>query len=186
MKAIKKYPNYFVTKEGLVFSSKTNKFLKFSYDQQGYQRVGLYVGNNKTKTLKVHRLVAETFIDNIENKKDVNHIDGIKSNNNISNLEWCTRSENMKHAFRIGLNKISDKQKNRFIAMTKSQIGVNNPAARKLINTETREIFDTIKEVLPLVNLKRTTFQAMLNGQNPNKTKFKYYEYSKRKSQRVI
>jgi hypothetical protein len=60
--------------------------------------------------------------------------------------------------------------------MTKSQIGGNNPAARKLINTETGEIFDTIKEVLPLVNLKRTTFQAMLNGQNPNKTKVKYYE----------
>ena len=176
MKAIKKYPNYFVTEEGLVFSSKTNKFLKFSYDQKGYQRVGLYVGNYKSKTIKVHRLVAETFIENIENKKDVNHIDGIKSNNNISNLEWCTRSENIKHAFRIGLSNISDKQKNRFIAMTKSQIGANNPAARKLINTETGEIFYTIKEVLTLVNLKRTTFQAMLNGQNPNKTKFKYYE----------
>lgn len=176
MKEIKQYPNYFVTKEGLVFSSKTNKFLKFSYDQQGYQRVGLYVGNYKSKTIKVHRLVAETFIDNIENKKDVNHIDGNKANNNIFNLEWCTRSENIKHAFKNGLSKISENQKNRFIQMTKSQILANNPAARKLINTETGEIFDTIKEVLPLVNLKRTTFQAMLNNQNPNKTNFKYYE----------
>ncbi len=176
MKEIKQYPNYFVTKEGLVFSSKTNKFLKFSYDKQGYQRVGLYVGNYKSKTIKVHRLVAETFIDNIENKKDVNHIDGNKSNNNIFNLEWCTRSENIKHAFKNGLSKISENQKNRFIKMTKLQIGSNNPAARKLINTETGEIFDTIKEVLPLVNLKRTTFQAMLNNQNPNKTNFKYYE----------
>ena len=176
MKEIKQYPNYFVTEEGLVFSSKTNKFLKFSYDQQGYQRVGLYIGNYKTKTIKVHRLVAETFIDNIENKKDVNHLDGNKANNKISNLEWCTRSENIKHAFKNGLSKISENQKNRFIQMTKSQIGANNPAARKLINTETGEIFDTIKKVLPLVNLKRTTFQAMLNNQNPNKTNFKYYE----------
>ena len=176
MKEIKQYPNYFVTKEGLVFSSKTNKFLKFSYDQQGYQRVGLYVGNYKSKTIKVHRLVAETFIDNIENKKDVNHIDGNKANNNIFNLEWCTRSENIKHAFKNGLSKISENQKNRFIQMTKPQILANNPAARKLINTETGEIFDTIKEVLPLVKLKRTTFQAMLNNQNPNKTNFKYYE----------
>lgn len=176
MKAIKQYPNYFVTKEGLVFSSKTNKFLKFSYDKQGYQRVGLYVGNYKSKTIKVHRLVAETFIDNIENKKDVNHIDGNKANNNVCNLEWCTRSENIKHAFKLGLIKISDKQKNRFIEMTKLQTGGNNPASRKLINIETGEIFNTIKEVIPLVNLKRTTFQAMLNNQNPNKTNFKYYE----------
>lgn len=176
MKAIKQFPNYFVTKEGLVFSSKTNKFLKFSYDQQGYQRVGLYVGNHKTKTIKVHRLVAETFMENIENKKDVNHIDGNKSNNNITNLEWCTRSENIKHAFRVGLKFITEKQRDLFIKMAKSKIGSNNHAARRLINTETGEIFNTIKEVIPLVNLKRTTFQAMLNSQNPNKTKFKYYE----------
>ena len=176
MKQIKKYPDYFVTKEGLVFSSKTNIYLKFSYDKQGYQRVGLYTGNYKSKTIKVHRLVAETFIENTENKTDVNHIDGNKSNNNVYNLEWCTRSENIKHSFKIGLSKISDNQKNRFIAMTKAQTGVNNPAARKIINIETGEIFGTIKEVLLLLDLKRSTFQAMLNNQNPNKTKFKYYE----------
>lgn len=176
MKQIKKYPNYFVTKEGLVFSSKTNKFLKFSYDQQGYQRVGLYIGNYKTKTVKVHRLVAETFIDNIKNKKDVNHINGIKSDNHVENLEWCTRSENIKHAFKIGLSKISENQKNRFASMTKLQTGENNPASRKIINVITGDVFCTIKEVLPIVKLKRTTFQAMLNNQNPNKTNFKYYE----------
>ena len=176
MKEIKKYPGYFVNKDGLVFSSKTNKFLKFSYDQQGYQRVGLYIGNYKTKTIKVHRLIAETFIENPLNKKDVNHIDGKKSNNSVSNLEWCTRSENIKHAFNNGLKIISDKQKERFSKMVKSQTGSKNPASRKIINTLTNEIFDTIKEVLPLVNLKRTTFQAMLNNQNPNKTNFKYYE----------
>ena len=176
MKAIEKYPNYFVTEEGLVFSSKTKKNLKPSFDQQGYARVGIYIGNYKTKTIKVHRLIAETFIDNPLNKKDVNHINGIKSDNRVENLEWCTRSENIKHAFRTGLSKISDNQKNRFIQMTKSQIGSKNQSARKIINILTGEIFSTIKEVLPLVNLKRTTFQAMLNNQNPNKTNFKYYE----------
>lgn len=176
MKQIKKYPDYYVTKEGLVFSSKTNKFLKFSYDKKGYQRVGLYIGNCKSKTIKVHRLVAETFIPNLKNKTDVNHKDGNKSNNNISNLEWTTRSENMKHAFKTGLKIITDKQISRFKTMVKSQIGANNPSARKIINNKTGEIYNTIKEVIPLVNLKRTTFQAMLNNQNPNKTNFKYYE----------
>lgn len=176
MKQIKKYPNYYATKEGLVFSSKSNKFLKPSFDQQGYARVGIYIGNYKTKTIKIHRLIAETFINNPLNKKDVNHIDGNKSNNCVENLEWCTRSENIKHAYDNGLKTINNKQKERFIKMVKSQIGNKNPAARKIINILTNEIFDTIKDVLPLVNLKRTTFQAMLNNQNPNKTNFKYYE----------
>jgi hypothetical protein len=176
MKQISKYPNYYALEDGRIFSSKSNKFLKPSYDKQGYARVGLSIGNYKTKTIKIHRLIAETFISNPFNKTDVNHIDGNKSNNDVSNLEWCTRSENCKHAFSIGLNKISDSQKKRFIEMLKTKVGKNNPSARKLINIETGEIFDTIKEVLPLVNLKRTTFQAMLSNANPNKTKFKYYE----------
>ena len=176
MKAIDGYNGYFVTEEGLVFSSKSNRFLKFSYDKQGYKRVGLSMGCYKTKTIKIHRLVAQAFIPNPENKGDVNHIDGNKSNNNLSNLEWCTRSENIKHAFDNNLKIITDKQRDRFILMVKSQTGSKNPASRMIVNIETGEVFNTIKEVLPLVNLKRTTFQAMLSNQNPNKTKYKYYE----------
>ena len=59
--------------------------------------------------------------------------------------------------------------------MSKSQVGIKNPSARKIINIETGEVFDTIKEVVEKIGIKRTTFQAMLNGQNPNKTKFIYY-----------
>jgi hypothetical protein len=55
----------------------------------------------------VHRILAEAFIANPENKPDINHIDGDKSNNDLSNLEWVTRRENLLHAYRIGLSKPS-------------------------------------------------------------------------------
>lgn len=68
----------------------------------GYVQVMLSLPN-KIGTYYVHKLVAELFIDNPYNKKFINHKDGNKQNNRVDNLEWCTRSENEKHAWRIGL-----------------------------------------------------------------------------------
>jgi hypothetical protein len=74
-----------------------------------YKRVTLCC-NNKTKRFLIHRLIATIFIPNPENKPCVNHIDGNKSNNNISNLEWCTYSENERHSYDI-LGKINANRK---------------------------------------------------------------------------
>lgn len=71
----------------------------------------LVVGINK-KTYTIHRLVATVFILNRENKEQVNHIDGNKSNNSVTNLEWATQSENIIHAFKTGLSKSLNKEKN--------------------------------------------------------------------------
>lgn len=76
----------------------------------GYLKVTLSKGN-KQHTLRVHILVAQTFIPNPNNKCEVNHKDGNKLNNCVNNLEWCSRSENEKHAYRLGLAKPSLKQK---------------------------------------------------------------------------
>lgn len=71
--------------------------------------VGLYK-KGQVKIYSVHRLVALAFIPNPENKPEVNHINGIKTDNKISNLEWCTRRENNRHSWDMGLHKIPKKQ----------------------------------------------------------------------------
>lgn len=80
-------------------------FINFAIDGSGYFRTSL-AKDGVNKTVKVHRLVAEAFIPNPSNLPEVNHIDGNKQNNCVENLEWCTRSENLKHAVKIGLKRL--------------------------------------------------------------------------------
>lgn len=76
------------------------RILNKNYDKDGYLIVGLYK-NGKGKTKKIHRLVAEAFIPNPEDKPTINHKNGIRSNNCVENLEWATMSENQLHAYRV-------------------------------------------------------------------------------------
>jgi hypothetical protein len=101
---------YFVSNLGRIKSFKIlntqnkNKIgiIKKQRNNKGYKIIS--VKFNKVKiSLKVHRLVAMAFIPNPENKSQINHKDGNKSNNNVNNLEWATGSENVKHAFNTGL-----------------------------------------------------------------------------------
>jgi hypothetical protein len=103
-KDIPNYENkYQVSSLGRVKSLKCGNLLSDRLTDRGYNTAVLYL-NGKPKTFKVHRLVAFAFIDNKENKPFINHKDGNKLNNRIDNLEWVTHSENIRHAYSMGLN----------------------------------------------------------------------------------
>lgn len=78
------------------------KVLKKILNSNGYYVIGLCI-NGKSKMCKVHRLVAQVFLPNLNDHPQVNHIDGNKTNNIVSNLEWCTNAENTQHAYNSGL-----------------------------------------------------------------------------------
>lgn len=88
---------YIVSTMGNVKSIKSGNILKQSYNGVGYLVVGLKGTDNKIRTCNIHRLVAETFILNRDKKRCVNHINGIKSDNQVENLEWATHKENSVH-----------------------------------------------------------------------------------------
>lgn len=100
MKAIEGFPGYFVTESGQISSEKSNKFLSDRPNTHGYPTVTVY-NNKKIRRIRVHREVAKAFLACPDPTLDVNHKDGIKTNNHVSNLEWCTRKENERHSREI-------------------------------------------------------------------------------------
>lgn len=100
MKDIKGYEGlYGITSCGKVWSYKSKKFLKPTNDKDGYLRVGLYKDGN-SKTYFIHRLVAETFLDNPDNLPCVNHKNEVKTDNYLNNLEWCDHQYNANYGTR--------------------------------------------------------------------------------------
>lgn len=96
-KKIKDFPNYLISKEGQVYSTKSNKIRENEINENGYCRIRLMDGTKQGRKFYIHRLVAEAYIPNPNNYNQVNHKDLNKHNNNINNLEWCSEAMNMQH-----------------------------------------------------------------------------------------
>lgn len=107
-KKIKGYDDYFVSNKGRIKSckNKKEKILKQSSDSRGQYLLIHLSKNGCCNTKLVHRLVASAFIENPNGYEQVNHKDCNKKNNNLENLEWCTMSYNLKHAYKNGLIKV--------------------------------------------------------------------------------
>jgi hypothetical protein len=133
--------SYSISREGQVYSHLTNRIMKPYLGKNGYYVFDL--SNPGARMFNLHRLLAETFIPNQENKCDVNHINGIKTDNRLENLEWATRSENVKHAHQLGLRTITDKNRE---ATSKSN-------SKPIIDLWTGVVFDSLKLACEALNM---------------------------------
>lgn len=155
-KSINNYPQYEVSNLGNIKSlgnefSRKERILKKGTVKSGYDIVVL-IKDKKQKSTYVHRLVAEHFICNKSGKREVNHINGVKNDNRVCNLEWCTTSENAIHAFKNGL---SDKGQDRTQAkLTDAEVlEIRNSPLR---NIELSRMYNISKSVISNIQNKKS------------------------------
>lgn len=92
---------YLISSHGRLLGKKSGRIVRLYLNEWGYYSFGSIDNNRKKKCWLIHRLVAKAFISNPEGKLEVNHLDGIKTNNKVSNLEWVTSKENRAHALKV-------------------------------------------------------------------------------------
>lgn len=139
---------YKIYKDNIEVSNYGNIKIKGILKKPYKDKDGYLIISFKNKPYKVHRLVAEMFIDNPYNKKEVNHKDMNKENNNVSNLEWNTHLENMKHAFK---NKnIGDQH--------------NKPVVQHKLNGEVIKIWKSIKEATETLRIPTGNISKCCQG----------------------
>jgi hypothetical protein len=174
-KTIEGHPNYMVSNlgnvkhiecliqykhptTGVIYNRKKKESLVKPRKTRGYNCVTL---NEKNK--RVCRLVAIAFIDNPDNKAEVNHIDGIKSNDNVNNLEWVTKSENMKHAFKMGFMDNGIKKRRLLFS-------------RKVLCLRTNIVFDSINQFASARGIDSSNISRALSGVYRNNHDVMYYD----------
>lgn len=125
--------------------------------KQGYLLVDLYKNNIQT-TFRVHRLVADNFLINYENKETVNHINGDKADNRVSNLEWATPKEQNEHFYKNNLK--SD------ASIRKSIAAMNKANSKKVLCIEDNIIYDSVMDAARKNNISDTLIRKCIYGKN--------------------
>ena len=156
MKEIKDYEKYIISNKGDIYIKENMQKMGTYLSNNDYLRIGLTKDNKKTNFL-VHRLVAISYLENIDNKIQVNHINGIKTDNRLDNLEWATREENMQHAYKNGLMK-----------------GFYDCAYKIVLDTSNGVFYESVKEASYLLKMNYSTLRSMLQGHRKNKTNLIY------------
>lgn len=154
-KDIEQFPGYSISSEGRVRNNKTGHIRTFNpRPDTRYAKLTVRV-NGEAKRSSVHRLVANAFIPNPENKPEINHINGDKFDNRKENLEWCTHSENMIHAVANGICPKPPPKS--------TQIAVFNAD-----DTECLAVYDSIKEASEDLGISLNTIYCTLCQRNHN------------------
>ena len=159
---IRHFVNYEISDWGRVRNKDTHYIVKPQLSSSGYLtvRIRRHHGDYDKPALNVHRLVAEAFIDGGSPELQVNHKDGNKLNNHVSNLEWCTRKENSQHAMRMGLFNPEPPE----------------PPKRKVRIVESEEVFDSIRDCAKALNVAEQHIWACLNGRRNTRNGL-HFEY---------
>lgn len=145
IKEIKDFKRYLISEDGKVYDTKNKRYICLWKDNVGYIQCNLYDDSNKKYYKRVHRLVAETYLKNSNNYNMVNHINEIKTDNRVSNLEWCNNSENVKHFY-----------KNNKIEKRSHKVSINNI------------VYNSIREASEKTGYNRKTLTSILKKDKIN------------------
>ena len=146
---------YMVSDNGCVMNTRTGHILKGKATGKGYKEGKGYLSVCLDKKYyKIHRLVAQAFIPNPDNKPQVNHIDGDKKNNRVDNLEWCTNQENKKHYFSLEDGK---RLKERYE-------GSGNPHSKAVLCVETGKVYPTLRDAGKDLGLSPSNLTPVCKG----------------------
>jgi len=159
-----------ITKFGKATTMIINQRLgAITINKQGYPCAILTINGN-TKRCLIHRVLAQAFIPNPENKKTVNHKNGIKCDNNLDNLEWATYTENIKHAYDNGLRKVSELQKTKYKMLYTGEGSHRSKLKENDISVilSMRKDGISVKDIAFKYNVNTVTIYNVINGKRWN------------------